>query len=74
MAKKVVERKPYSIREDGVALTIARSENGFYIQKVGTNEVYAEAIDVETAPYEYVETTEKIEKENDNVALFGGNS
>ena len=62
MRKKVVERKPYRIREDGLVLTIARSENGVYIQKLGTDEVYAEAIDVETAPYVYVDTKKKIKK------------
>ena len=62
MRKKVVERKPYRIREDGLVLTIARSENGVYIQKLGTDEVYVEAIDVETTPYVYVETTKKIKK------------
>ena len=50
------------IREDGLVLTIARSENGVYIQKLGTDEVYVEAIDVETTPYVYVETTKKIKK------------
>ena len=69
----MVVKEFYRVREDGVILYRSFSDEGFYIQKIGTNEVYSEAIDVETAPYEYVETTEKIEKENDNGALFGGN-
>ena len=61
----MVKKEFYRIREDGVALYISRSENGFYIQKVGTNEIYTEAIDVEHAPYKYVETDQKIEVEED---------
>lgn len=38
------------------------SSNGFKIRKVGTNEVYDEAIDIETAPHEYEETSVKIEE------------
>ena len=33
------------------------------IQKVGTDEIYEEAIDVESAPYQYIETDQKIENE-----------
>jgi len=46
---------------------VIRDENnkpipsGFRIQKVGTNEIYDEAIDVETATYEYVKTDKPIE-------------
>jgi hypothetical protein len=39
---------------------------GFKIRKVGTDEVYDEAIDVENAPFVYEETTEKIEKSEVN--------
>ncbi len=34
---------------------------GFKIQKVGTDEIYDEAIDVEGAPFKYIETTEPIQ-------------
>lgn len=34
---------------------------GFKIRKVGTKELYTDAIDVEGAPYEYVETDVPIE-------------
>lgn len=37
------------------------SDEGFYIQKVETEEIYSEAIDIPTANYEYVETDKKIE-------------
>ena len=33
-----------------------------YIKKVGTNEEYSEAIDIEGAPYEYEETNKEIEQ------------
>lgn len=47
-------------RKDGVKLYKSYSNEGYLIQKVGTDEKYAAAIDVENAPYEYVETSEKV--------------
>lgn len=41
---------------------------GLYIRKVGTEEEYAEAIDVESAPYVYVETDKVIESEQPDVS------
>lgn len=38
---------------------------GYYIQKVGTDEFYDIAIDVENAPYSYVETDKPIEGEEE---------
>lgn len=38
------------------------SDNGYYIKKVGTNEVYSEAVDLPNSAFTYEETTEKIEK------------
>lgn len=46
----------YKTRNDGVNLYRTYSDEGFMIQKVGTEFVYAQAIDVESATYEYVET------------------
>ena len=57
----MIVKEFYRTREDGVNLVRSYSTNGYYIRKVGTVEVYTEAIDVESAPYEYVETSEKIE-------------
>ena len=48
--------EPYLVREDGVALKRTYSDAGKLIQKVGTDEIYSEAIDVETAPWTYIET------------------
>ena len=42
--------------EDGVNLYKTYSSEGYLIQKVGTEEVYSEAIDVEDSPYVYEET------------------
>ena len=53
----------YKTRKDGVNLYRTYSDENYMIQKVGTNEIYEEAIDIKNAPYEYIETTEKIEKE-----------
>lgn len=61
----MVVKEFYRTREDGVNLYKSYSNEGYHIQKVGTDEVYTEAIDVETAPYEYVETDQKIEVEED---------
>lgn len=51
----------YETRKDGVRLYRTYSNSNVYIRKVGTNEEYAEAIDVEYAPYRYEETNRMIE-------------
>lgn len=51
----------YKTREDGVKLYRTYSDNNYKIKKVGTEEIYDEAIDVENATYEYEETTEPTE-------------
>lgn len=53
----------YKTRKDNVKLYKTYSDKNYKIQKVGTNEIYDEAIDIENAPYTYEETTEKIEVE-----------
>lgn len=58
----MVKKEFYKVRKDGVLLYRSFSDAGFKIQKVGTNEVYDEAIDVESAPYTYKETNEPIEE------------
>ena len=56
----------YKTREDGVKLYKTYSDESFMIRKVGTEEIYEEAIDVENAAYEYEETTELIEGASEN--------
>lgn len=53
----------YVTRKDGVNLYKTYSDKNVYIQKVGTDEEYDIAIDVENAPYIYEETDRKIESE-----------
>lgn len=62
----------YMQREDGVNLFRTYSDKGFEIQKMGTNEIYAEAIDVEDAGFEYVETRRKIPTHNPEEEPTGG--
>ena len=59
----MIKREFYRIREDGVRLFKSYSDKEVYIHKIGTDEEYSEAIDVEGAPYEYEETDKPIEKE-----------
>lgn len=51
----------YLKRKDGVKLYKTYSDKQLKIQKVGTKETYDEAIDVENAPYAYIETNTPIE-------------
>lgn len=59
----MIAREYYKTRKDGVKLYRTYSDEQFKIHKIGTEEYYSEAIDVENAPFEYEETTEKIEVE-----------
>lgn len=58
-----VVREFYRTRKDGVNLFRTYSNEGLYILQLPTSVKYAEAIDVENAPYTYIETNEKIEEE-----------
>lgn len=59
----MIVKEFYRTREDGVNLYRTYSNEGFKIIKIGTTEVYDEAIDVETAPFRYEETSEKAERQ-----------
>ncbi|MBQ9731177.1 MAG: hypothetical protein IJV94_03660 [Bacilli bacterium] len=54
----------YKTRNDGVNLYKTYSDEDYLIKKIGTEEIYNEAIDIENAPYKYEETEEKIKKED----------
>lgn len=54
----------FETRADGVELIRTYSDKGVKIQKVGTDEIYDEAVDVEGAGYRYTETEEPIEVES----------
>ena len=61
----MIIREYYRTRKDGVNLFRTYSDNKVMIRKVGTDEVYDEAIDVEGAPYVYEEIDQPIvEEEN----------
>lgn len=55
----------YKTRNDGVNLFKTSSDSNLMIQKVGTNEIYTEAIDVEGSGFTYVETDKVVEMENE---------
>ena len=57
----MIEKEFLTTREDGVKLYRTFSTDNKMIRKVGTDEIYDEAIDVESAPYEYEETDEPLE-------------
>lgn len=59
----MIQREFYTQRKDGVNLYRTYSDANKYIQKVGTEEIYSEAIDVEGTTFEYEETDEFIPKE-----------
>lgn len=56
-----VIKEYYTTRKDGVRLYRSYSDKNLYIKQQPTGIEYAEAIDVETAPYTYVETDKPIE-------------
>jgi hypothetical protein len=58
----MIVREFYLTRQDGVNLFRTYSDENKYIHKVGTNEEYSEAIDIEGAPYSYTETDKEIEQ------------
>lgn len=60
----MVIREFYTVREDGVPLYMSYSDKGLIIRKVGTNEEYDIAIDVEGVSYVYEETDKLIEGGN----------
>ena len=61
----MIVREYFDTRFDGAMLYRTYSDKNLYIQKVGTEEVYSEAIDIEGAGYEYEETEQLIEEEQE---------
>jgi hypothetical protein len=60
----MIVREYYKTRKDGVNLYKTSSSKNVYIRKVGTEEIYTEAIDVANAPYTYEETDTPIVTDN----------
>ena len=63
----MIKREFYKERNDGVKLYKTYSDENYRIQKVGTGEIYDEAIDVFPIQYNYEETSEKVEIENNQL-------
>lgn len=62
--------KSWDVATDKDGLPIKDNEGnyvptGFMIRKAGTDEIFSEAIDIETAPYRYSETTIPIETDEE---------
>lgn len=57
----MIVKEYYETRKDGVKLYKTYSDENKYIKQLPTNAIYDIAIDVENAPYTYVETDEVIE-------------
>lgn len=64
----MVRKEFYETRPDGVNLYRTYSDEGFYIIQNETGAEYAEAIDVENAPYTYSESNKKIEEPEGDTA------
>ncbi len=52
----MIIREFYETRTDGIDLYRSYSDQGVYIRKDGTEEVYADAIDIDGALFVYIET------------------
>ena len=63
----MIVREYYKTRKDGVKLYRTYSDEDYKIKQLPTEIIYDEAIDVEDAPYTYIETDEKIEIEESEV-------
>ena len=56
----MVLKEYYTTRSDGVKLYRSYSDKGLKLRKVGTDEIYDDAIDVESAEYVYEEIEEVV--------------
>ncbi len=57
----MIQKDFYKTRQDGVNLYRSYSDRGVQIRKVGTDEIYDEAVDIEGVLYVYEETDIPIE-------------
>ena len=63
----MIIKEYYMTRKDGVNLYRIYSDQNVYILQVETGYEYDEAIDVENAPYTYIETAKPIEEVEEDV-------
>lgn len=65
----MIKREYYMTRNDGVRLYRTYSDANKYIIQQPTGIEYSEAIDVETAPYYYIESEKDIVEEENNEVI-----
>ena len=63
----MIRKEFYKTRKDGINLYRTYSDEKYRIRKIGTDEIYDEAIDIEGSDYRYEETDEKIEDDEEIV-------
>lgn len=62
----MIKREFYRETENGIKLYKTYSDLNFMIKKIGTEELYEEAIDIENSNFEYEETDIPIEAEEES--------
>lgn len=62
----MIIREYYDTRSDGVKLYKTYSDKRVLLKQIETGYLYDEAIDVENAPYTYIETDKLIEVGDEN--------
>lgn len=62
----MIKRDFYKTRTDGTNLYKTYSDQNVYIKKVGTEELYSSAIDIENISYDYEETEILIPEDESN--------
>lgn len=60
-------REFYKTREDGINLYRTYSDLFYKIKKIGTEEIYDEAIDIEDSNFQYEETDEIVEEISETI-------
>ena len=63
----MIVKEFYREKENGVKLYKTYSDANKYIHKIGTEEEYISAIDLENAPYSYIETDKYIQTQETSV-------
>lgn len=58
----MIVKEFYITRQDGVNLYRTYSDKGVQIRKVGTDEIYDEAVDIESVTFIYEETGQALER------------
>lgn len=70
----MIVTEPYGTLPDGTELQRTYSDQNKYIHKIGTSEIYAEAVDIVPVRYEYEETDMDIEPDETDETPDGDNA